>query len=223
MERQRWNVSTSLPAQAAVIQIDNIHVDTEQTAFQRLSACADGYQRRYAGRTIGEVEGIQAARQLFHAIGVDPTKRRPSSEALLQRALKGKDLYSVNSLVDVGNWCSLDFLLPIGIYDAEKIQGNVTIRTGTPVDEYLALNSRTISLHNRYVLVDGIGAFGSPMTDSQRTAVDLTTRTAALVLYAPEAYDSDKLKGQTKLFAQRVLDLCGGSLISLEVLSPGNP
>ncbi|GAK56602.1 hypothetical protein U27_03564 [Candidatus Vecturithrix granuli] len=215
---QIWHVSTNLPAQAAVIRIDDVHVDTEQTAFQRLSECAASYQKRYAGRTIGEVEGVQAARQLFHAIGVDPTKRRPSSEALLQRALKGKELHSVNSLVDVGNWCSLDFLLPIGIYDAEKIQGNVTIRTGTPADEYPALNNRTISLHNRYVLADENGAFGSPMTDSQRTAVDLNTHAAALVLYAPEDYDPDKLKEQAELFAQRVLDLCGGSLVSLEIL-----
>ncbi len=216
---QTWHVSTTLPAQAAVIRIDGVHVDTEQTAFQHLSECARSYQKRYAGRTIGEVEGVQAARQLFRAIGVDPTRRRPSSEALLQRALKGKELYAVNSLVDVGNWCSLDFLLPIGIYDAEKIQGNVTIRTGTPADTYLALNNRTINLHNRYVLADENGAFGSPMTDSQRTAVDLNTHAAALVLYAPENYDLDKLKEQTERFAQRVLDLCGGGLVSLEILA----
>ncbi|MDY0094290.1 MAG: phenylalanine--tRNA ligase beta subunit-related protein [Candidatus Vecturithrix sp.] len=216
---QTWHVSTTLPAQAAVIRIAGVHVDTEQIAFQHLSECARSYQKRYAGRTIGEVEGVQAARQLFRAIGVDPTRRRPSSEALLQRALKGKELYAVNSLVDVGNWCSLDFLLPIGIYDAEKIQGNVTIRTGTPADAYLALNNRTISLHNRYVLADENGAFGSPMTDSQRTAVDLNTHAAALVLYAPEKYDPDKLKEQAEHFAQRVLALCGGGLVSLEILA----
>lgn len=220
MVNQIWNVSTSLPAQAVIIQVGGVHVDKKSTAFQRLSECAESYQQLYAGRTIGEVAGVQAARALFRAIGIDPTKRRPSSEALLQRALKGKELYSVNSLVDVGNWCSLDFLLPIGIYDADKIQGAVTIRTGTQEDEYLALNNRTISLHNRYVLVDEIGAFGSPMTDSQRTAIDLATHTAALVLYAPEPYDSDKLKKQAELFARRVLDHCGGRLISLEVLLP---
>ena len=215
-----WNVSTTLPARVAVIQLDNVHVDTERTAFQRLTECAQNYQEQYAGRSIGDVEGVQAARQLFRAIGIDPTRRRPSSEALLQRALKGKELYAVNLLVDVGNWCSLDFLLPIGIYDADKIQGNITIRTGTEADTYLALNNRTISLHNRYVLADENGAFGSPMTDSQRTAVEVTTHTAALVLYAPEDYDLNKLKEQAQLFASRVIEICGGRLIALEILAP---
>ncbi len=60
------------------------------------------------------------------------------------------------------------------------------------------------------------------MTDSQRTAVDLNTHAAALVLYAPENYDLDKLKEQTERFAQRVLDLCGGGLVSLEILARGS-
>ena len=50
-------------------------------------------------------------------IGIDPTKTRPSSEALLRRVRKGDHLPRINTLVDICNWCSLEFQLPYGLYD----------------------------------------------------------------------------------------------------------
>ena len=213
-----WKISTALPLQLAVIQVGGLRVDTEDQAFQALTECARTYQTQYEGVAVGKVEGVQYARRLFRAIGLDPTKRRPSSEALLRRALKGKDLYRVNSLVDAGNWCSLDFLLPIGIYDLDKVVGDVTVRTGHEEESYAALNHQTINFHNRYVLADEQGAFGSPMTDSQRTSIQTTTERAALVIYAPNEYETDALKDNADIFARRVTDLCGGKVTSLEIL-----
>jgi len=73
---------------------------------------------------------VLPARQLYRDIGIDPTKNRPSSEALLRRTLKGKGLYQINSVVDTCNFCSLQFLLPIGLYDFDKIEGCVILRIG---------------------------------------------------------------------------------------------
>ena len=57
-------------------------------------------------------EESAAVRGMFRRTGLDPTKRRPSSEALLRRVRKGEALPRINSLVDVCNWCSLEFQLP---------------------------------------------------------------------------------------------------------------
>ena len=54
---------------------------------------------------------------MYRRFGVDPTKTRPSSEALLRRVRKGDALPRVNNLVDVINWCSLESQLPFGLYD----------------------------------------------------------------------------------------------------------
>ncbi|MBN1560787.1 hypothetical protein EH223_01795 [candidate division KSB1 bacterium] len=114
-----WTMTTQLPVQLAVAEIKDVRVGKNTTAYDRLAACARRYADLYQG-TPGDIPGVQNARQFFRAIGIDPTKRRPSSEALLNRALKNKELYSVNVLVDIGNWCSLDFLLPTCIYDVNK-------------------------------------------------------------------------------------------------------
>src|SRR5207237_3024125 len=79
------------------------------------------------------------ARDLYRRTGEDPTKLRPSSEALLRRVLRGEALYRINSLVDTCNLCSLEFLLPIGLYDADRIQGTVTVRLGAQGEGYDSL------------------------------------------------------------------------------------
>ena len=157
-----WEIETDLPIQLSAIHLDHVQVTATETAYLKLERCARSYQTRYADRAIGKIQGVQTARSLFRAIGVDPTKRRPSSEALLRRALKGKALYTVNSLVDVGNWCSLDFLLPVCIYDADRLNGDVVIRKGRENESYIGLNNHTIHLYDRYMLADETGGFGSP-------------------------------------------------------------
>ncbi len=204
-----------LAVNLAWIRVQAIHVDASLTAFERLQHCAESYRQKYGQTPIGEIQGVRWARELFHAIGIDPTKRRPSSEALLHRALKGKDLYSVNSLVDVGNWCSLDFLLPICVYDAQKISGEIHVRKGRAEDSYLAISGQELHLSGRYVLADEIGAFGSPITDSQRTMVDFATHEALLIIFAPQSYDRNLLYQQAKIFAERTTEICGGSIAEI--------
>ncbi len=75
-------------------------------------------------------EEIGAVRAMYKRVGLDPTKTRPSSEALLRRVRKGDALPRINSMVDVCNWCSLEFQLPYGLYDAAKIEGDVQLRVG---------------------------------------------------------------------------------------------
>ena len=67
---------------------------------------------------------------MYKRVGLDPTKTRPSSEALLRRVRKGDPLPRINSMVDVCNWCSLEFQLPYGLYDAAQIDGDVELRLG---------------------------------------------------------------------------------------------
>ncbi|HEY7411085.1 MAG TPA: phenylalanine--tRNA ligase beta subunit-related protein, partial [Vicinamibacteria bacterium] len=74
---------------------------------------------RFGEGRSGEVPGVEQARALYKALGLDPTKTRPSNEALLRRVLKGEALYRVNTLVDALNLCSLTAQLPFGLYDAD--------------------------------------------------------------------------------------------------------
>ena len=65
---------------------------------------------------------MQKIRAIFHRTGVDPTRYRPSSESLLRRAVKGKGLYFINSVVDLVNYFSLKTLCPMGLFDARPAE-----------------------------------------------------------------------------------------------------
>ena len=213
-----WKIESNTPIKLAVIDIINITVTQKKTAYNKLLKCAAEYAQKYQNINIGEVQDVKNARQLFRAIGIDPTKHRPSSEALLRRALKGKDYFSINTLVDLGNWCSLNFLLPICAYDADKIEGDITVRLGKEGESYFGHNNREVNLHNRYLIADEKGPFGSPIADSVRTAVDENTKNTILIIFAPGNFDEGLLKKQAEIFAERVMDICGGKVMDLFVM-----
>jgi DNA/RNA-binding domain of Phe-tRNA-synthetase-like protein len=94
-------------------------------------------------------EEIVAVRTMYKRVGIDPTKRRPSSEALLRRVRKGDPLPRVNSMVDVCNWCSLEFQLPYGLYDASRIEGDVVLRLGHEGESYPGIRKDDVNVGGR--------------------------------------------------------------------------
>ena len=67
---------------------------------------------------------------MYKRVGIDPTKTRPSSEALLRRVRKGEPLPRVNAVVDICNWCSVELQLPYGLYDRGTSKATVELRLG---------------------------------------------------------------------------------------------
>lgn len=133
-------------------------------------------------------EALLPARRLYHAFGIDPSKTRPSSEALLRRVLQGKGLYRVNAVVDAANAASLSLLLPVGLYDARRIRPPVTLRAGRDGEGYEGIRKDRVNVADRPVLVDSEGPFGNPTSDSLRTCVTPTTGSVWFVLFAPGDY-----------------------------------
>lgn len=149
---------------------------------------------RHAGRQPGDIEGLAPARRLYRAFGIDPTSTRPASEALLRRILQGKPFPSINSAVEVCNLCSVSFLLPIGLYDAARIQGDVTLRRGREGESYPGIRKDAVNVAGRPVLVDTEGPFGNPTSDSARTCVTGETSALFMVIFAPTDYGQASLE-----------------------------
>ena len=134
-----------------------------------------------------------AVRTMYKRVGIDPTKTRPSSEALLRRVRKGDTLPRINSMVDVCNWCSFEFQLPYGLYDAARIEGDVTLRIGREGESYPGIRKDDVHVGGRIALVDGLGPFGNPTSDSARTMVTTATTRGLLVVFAPREIDAARL------------------------------
>lgn len=128
---------------------------------------------------------VEAVRTMYKRVGLDPTRTRPSSEALLRRVRRGEELPSINNLVDVINWCSLESGLPFGLYDLDRIAGRVTLRLGRPGEQYAGIRKDLVHVAGRLALVDDDGPFGNPSSDSARTMVTAHTTRALVVIFAP--------------------------------------
>ena len=135
-------------------------------------------------------EEAAAVRTMYKRVGIDPTKRRPSSEALLRRVRKGDGLPRINSMVDVCNWCSLEFQLPYGLYDAAHIEGDVVLRLGKEGESYPGIRKDDVHVGGRITLADNRGPFGNPTSDSARTMVTPATTRALVVVFAPREIDA---------------------------------
>ena len=123
---------------------------------------------------IKELPVIQATRLAYKSLGKDPSRYRPSSEALLRRTVQGKGLYEVSNAVDALNLVSVKTGFSIGGYDLEKINGPITLRRGA-TEPYEAIGRGGLNIEGLPVLFDLSGPFGSPTSDSVRTSVsDLT-------------------------------------------------
>ena len=97
----------------------------------------------------------------------------------------GKPLPVILNAVDLCNLCALRFLLPIGLYDADRIEGPVTLRRGDPGESYRGVRKDEVHLEGRPVLADQAGPFGNPTADSLRTGVTTATRSVWMVIFAP--------------------------------------
>ena len=153
---------------------------------------------------------VAIVRTMYRRMGIDPTKTRPSSEALLRRLRRGKQLPRINSLVDTCNACSVDTQLPFGLYDYDQIVGPIDFRPGRPGDEYEGIRKGVVHLAGRPALFDQRGPFGNPTSDSARTMVTTDTSRALVVVYAPRALPVDQLAAALDVTARRVAQATGG-------------
>ncbi len=174
-------------------------------------------REKYHGLQPSEITGLQAARRLYRATGLDPTRTRPSSEALLRRVLKGQELYQINNLVDAGNELSLRLLLPLGLYDLDCITGKVTARLGAAGEEYSGIRKDTVHLEGRLGLFDEAGPFGSPTSDSLRSCITSKTRRALVVIYLPAECEDDT-RNLAKVLGQSLLPEHCGCRLAAELL-----
>jgi DNA/RNA-binding domain of Phe-tRNA-synthetase-like protein len=146
---------------------------------------------------------------MYKRVGLDPTKTRPSSEALLRRVRKGDTLPRINSMVDVCNWCSLEFQLPYGLYDASKIDGDVELRIGRAGESYAGIRKDEVHVEGRIALADAAGPFGNPTSDSARTMVTTATTRAMLVVFAPRDVDERRLSQVLDATSARMAEFTG--------------
>ena len=209
-------------ARLGVVVIDGVSVkDHDPALAAEIEAAGAELRSRYGGGPSAEVPGAADARSLYKALGLDPTKTRPSNEALARRVLKGEALYRVNTLVDALNLCSLRYQLPFGLYDLARIRPPVVLRKGRAGESYEGIRKGAVSVQDRPTLADEEGAFGNPTSDSARTMITRETTSTLVTCYAPADYSAARLRKVLEGTQETLRKTCGGSVREMQVLPEG--
>ena len=216
-----FTISPDLAAivRAGVLWLDGASVVEREPRLNAPLAAAEAAMRTASadgGRPFRGAD-TDAVLTMYKRVGLDPTKTRPSSEALLRRVRKGDTLPRINSMVDVCNWCSLEFQLPYGLYDADQIDGDVQLRLGVAGESYAGIRKDDVHVDGRITLADGIGPFGNPTSDSARTMVTTATVRALLVVFAPRDVDERRLTRVLDATSLRMSEFTGCAEVARSV------
>ena len=177
-------VRTDLDMEFAALELYELEVTEPRDDFELEVARATQSVRS------GTVGDMGRARALYRRFGTDPTRMRPSSEALLRRLKKGDPLPRVNSLVDVANALSVQLQVPVGLYDLDKAQGDeLTIRLGADGESYAGIGKEQVNVGGRLCVADAAGPCGNPSSDSARTMITTATERAAWIYFLPVTDD----------------------------------
>jgi DNA/RNA-binding domain of Phe-tRNA-synthetase-like protein len=163
----------------------------------------DRKRREFTLESLAESDAVRAVRGMFREWDMDPSKYRPASEALLRRVVQGKGLYRVLNAVDIGNLWSIETGWPLGCYDRAKLLPPVTLRQGAPGEVYEGIGKRILHLEGRPVLVDQMGPFGSPISDSTRTMMTDEALEILVVAYVPTSVPEASLAGALARLAEK--------------------
>jgi DNA/RNA-binding domain of Phe-tRNA-synthetase-like protein len=133
--------------------------------------------------------------------------------------LKGQGLYQINTAVDVNNLCSLDFLLPMCIYDLRNIVGQIVVRVGEPGEEYPGIGRQVFQIAHKVIIADDHGIMGSTVSDSERTKVTTATTDILLAIYAPVGKDPRLIQQYAALAGKRMVEFNGGQVSDVLALT----
>ncbi len=159
---------------AVVAAVQNSEYSDE--LWKEIEAFIADYRQRYTVDSIKEMPSIEATRTAYRRCGKDPSRYRPSGEALVRRTLKGNDLYRVNTVVDLINLASIAYGYSIGGFDADKIEGEtLCLGIGREGDPYEGIGRGVLNIAGLPVYRDAIGGIGTPTSDHERTKLTLET------------------------------------------------
>lgn len=160
-----------------VIEADVKNSNTSEELWQLLCDTAAEIRENYELSEINKRIGIAATRQAYKALGKDPNRYRPSADALCRRAVKGMELYRIDTLVDLINVLSMKSGYSIGGFDVDKIDGNnLRLGRGDADELFHGIGRGVLNIDGLPVYRDATGGIGTPTSDEERTKLSLDTR-----------------------------------------------
>lgn len=158
--------------------------------WNEIHALEDRFRQELTTDSLKELTSIAATRRVYKVCGKDPSRYRPASEQLIRRMLQGKELYQIDTLVDLVNLASIAFGYSIGGFDADKFVGDtLTLGIGREGEPYEGIGRGPLNIAGLPVYRDAEGGVGTPTSDHERTKMTLTTTHLVVLI---NGYDGNR-------------------------------
>lgn len=184
--------------------------------WEEINRYVAALRAQYTTETIKLRAGILATREAYKAAGKDPSRYRPACEQLARRVIQGKDLYSVDTVVDLVNLISLHSGYSTAALDADRLVGEaLSLDFGTQGEPYEAIGRGKLNIECLPVYRDAEGAFATPTSDSTRTMLSPATNRLLVLI---NGYDGDEanLQSAVELTIRLLSDYAeGGNFVVL--------
>ena len=176
--------------------------------WEEIHELEERFRRELTTESLKELSGIAATRRVYKACGKDPSRYRPASEQLIRRMLQGKELYQIDTLVDLVNLASIAFGYSIGGFDADKFVGDtLTLGVGREGEPYEGIGRGMLNIAGLPVYRDAMGGVGTPTSDNERTKMTLET-THLMVLINGYDGDEQRVRQNAEFIQQLVRKYC---------------
>ena len=161
-----------------------------QELWDEIHVLEERFRRELTTESLKELTSIAATRTVYKRCGKDPSRYRPASEALIRRMLQGKELYQIDTLVDLINLASIAYGYSIGGFDASKFEGDtLTLGVGREGEPYEGIGRGMLNIAGMPVYRDSKGGVGTPTSDNERTKITIDTRHLVVLI---NGYDGNE-------------------------------
>ena len=160
--------------------------------WEEIHTLEERFRQELTTESLKQLPSIAATRNVYKACGKDPSRYRPASEQLIRRMLQGKELYQIDTLVDLVNLASIAFGYSIGGFDADKFVGDtLTLGVGREGEPYEGIGRGVINIAGLPVYRDAEGGVGTPTSDHERTKMTLSTTHLVVLI---NGYDGNEAR-----------------------------
>ena len=179
----------------AAVEAQVVNTPYSKELWDEIHALEDRFRQELTTESLKDLPSIAATRRVYKACGKDPSRYRPASEQLIRRMLQGKELYQIDTLVDLINLASIAYGYSIGGFDADKFVGDtLTLGIGRENEPYEGIGRGMLNIAGLPVYRDAQGGVGTPTSDNERTKITLQTTHLVVLI---NGYDGNE---------QRVVD-----------------
>ncbi|BFH74550.1 B3/4 domain-containing protein [Sulfurisphaera javensis] len=195
-------------------EVHNVKVEKENNEIEKELQKIEEKYRSENPDSLKDNPVVRAYRDFYWKIGIDPTKTRPSGEALRRRVARNGKLPRINNVVDAGNIVSTETLVPIGLYDMDKIIGNPKIILSKGNEFFYGIGKKEPEKINPNIpiMVDDSGKVMHiyPHRDSTLTNIMLETKNVLIVSAGVPGVEKDLVIRAAKLTAELLVKYANG-------------